>query len=103
MAPAPKSRENELGAVRCPLCGGTAHARLSANQLPYLAMDCCKGQLFARGDHSDTLIRNLVAAGPPGDPAPGPAIKPATLPAPQPKPAPVPPAPATAKPGFLSW
>jgi len=53
------ARENEIGKARCPLCGGVASLRVSSSGLSYLAMDCCKAQLFTRGDHSDTLARSL--------------------------------------------
>ncbi|MDN3544653.1 hypothetical protein QWZ02_09355 [Kinneretia asaccharophila] len=94
------ARENEIGKARCPLCGGTASLRVSASGLSYLAMDCCKAQLFTRGDHSDTLARGLLlkeqhAAAKPApapakpEPAPTPA-KPAPAPEPAPAPAPAP-------------
>jgi predicted component of type VI protein secretion system len=88
------ARENEIGKARCPLCGGTASLRVSASGLSYLAMDCCKAQLFTRGDHSDTLARGLLlkeqpaAAAPTPSPAPTPAPAPATTPEPTPAPAP---------------
>lgn len=92
-------RENDLGAVRCPVCSGTAHRRLSANGRPYLVMDCCKAQLFSRGDLSDTLLRALpapVKAEPPAAPKIEPK-QPAAVPTPAPvaktSPAPVVPAP----------
>lgn len=66
------ARDNEIGQCRCPLCGGTASVRVAASQLAYLAMDCCKAQLFARGDHADTLIRALL---PKAAPAPAPAVE----------------------------
>jgi len=103
------AREN-IRDARCPLCGGAASLRLSANGLTYLAMDCCKAQLFARGGDSDELLRALpaVAAPPPAEPAPAPAPKPIEPPAAK-APAPIPsipkapaPAPAPAKPR-MGW
>lgn len=96
-------RENDLGDVMCPLCGGTAQSRLSVNGRPYLVMDCCKAQLFTRGDLSDAKVRALPSplkasepAKQPKQPAtvPAPAPAPVAKPAPVPVPAPVPPAPA---------
>ncbi|OWQ83835.1 hypothetical protein CDN99_25555 [Roseateles aquatilis] len=77
--------------VVCPLCGGGADMRLSGNGLAYLAMDCCKAQLFTRGPESDELCRDL------------PDVPAQPLPAPPPQIAPVaalqlPPAPATTPP-----
>lgn len=69
----------DIRAARCPLCGGAAALRLSANGLTYLAMDCCKAQLFARGGDSDELLRALPDAAvkaPPAEPAPAPTPKP---------------------------
>jgi len=83
------ARDNEIGKARCPLCGGVARLRVSASGLSYLAMDCCKAQLFTRGDHSDTLARGLLLKEDPAPAAPAPAPKqdPAAA-APVPKPAP---------------
>lgn len=88
------ARENDIGVKRCPLCGGAAALRLSANGYAYLAMDCCKGQLFARGGDSDEYLRAL----PDAVKAPRPAAavaepKPAPEPVPTPEPAPKAPAP----------
>lgn len=83
------ARENEIGPARCPLCGGVASLRLSANRLAYLAMDCCKAQLFCRGDVSDDKARALLIE-------PAQAKQPATPAKPDPAPAPPKPAPAPA-------
>jgi hypothetical protein len=81
----------DIRAARCPLCGGSASLRLSTNGLTYLAMDCCKAQLFSRGPDSDELLRALPDApgAPPATAAPAPAVlplppTPAKLPAPHP-------------------
>ncbi len=102
------ARENEIGKARCPLCGGTASLRVSASGLSYLAMDCCKAQLFTRGDHSDTLARGLLLKEPPtAAPAPAPAPAPATTPEPKPAPAtkqdPAPQPTPAPKPRGFSW
>lgn len=99
------ARDNDLGRAKCPLCGGVAALRLSANGLAYLAMDCCKAQLFTRGPVSDELARDLlITDAPPAQVKPEPAPTPAK-PAPEPAPTPAAPpvsAPAPAKPR-MAW
>lgn len=101
------ARENDLGRAKCPLCGGVAALRLSANGLAYLAMDCCKAQLFTRGPVSDELARDLLIANAPTPPAqvkPEPAPTPAKpAPAPEPTPATPPAAPAAPAKPRMAW
>lgn len=78
---AAKEKPAVLGAARCPLCGGTAHVKLSGSGFAYLAMDCCKAQLFARGPESDQHLRDLIGTAPTKTraPAPTPATAPVVL------------------------
>jgi cell division protein FtsN len=88
----------ELGPARCPLCGGTAKARLSGKGLAYLVMDCCNAQLFTRSGKSDELARSLIRPATPG--AVTPQVRPEPVrtekPAPTPAPAPIEPVRTTA-------
>jgi len=77
--------------VVCPLCGGGAAMRLSANGLAYLAMDCCKAQLFTRGPESDERCRDLPDAPAQPKPAPPQPIVPVEAAPLPPVPAPTPP------------
>lgn len=62
-----------LGLARCPLCGGTARASLSKNQLAVLTCQQpdCGIQLFTRSDAADERVRALIL--PASAPAPTPA------------------------------
>lgn len=62
-----------LGLARCPLCGGTARASLSKNQLAVLTCQqpTCGIQLFTRSDAADERVRALIL--PASAPAPTPA------------------------------
>ncbi|MBN9407620.1 MAG: hypothetical protein J0H69_00595 [Burkholderiales bacterium] len=79
----------EIGAAKCPLCGGRARVSLAKSQLTVMTMNCCKAQLFARGSESDLHIRALLL--PKDAPAPTavatepPAAPPITDPIPMPR------------------
>ena len=76
-----------IGHGKCPLCGGRARVSLSKAQLAVMTMNCCKAQLFCRGDESDRLVRSLIEAAPPPEPPAAPPPEPAMqAPAPSPRP-----------------
>jgi hypothetical protein len=83
-----------IGYAPCPLRCGSTRARVCLSQkkqLAYITCNACHCQVFARGDHSDRLIRDMIAEraeqSPPPAPPP-PVVDPAPGPAPAPQPVP---------------
>lgn len=85
-----RAANDVLGVARCPLCGGSASARLSGKGLAYLVMDCCGAQTFARSAQADQLIRDRIRKPTDAQPAPAPTTNPAPAPTAAPKAAPAP-------------
>jgi hypothetical protein len=82
--------DREIGLCRCPVCGSDrGRLKVSKKSLAYIVCSACHVQVFARSDHSDSLLRGFGIAKPAAaapTPEPAPVVKPGPTPAPEPAP-----------------